>query len=165
MRCLLLIAMLLVTHKLSCADVFDTTAVLQQRCFNHIANRISNRRPAVELKQVVRVVNQSVLSDGSIRTDKGSGAIIKCTGIDECYILTAEHIFRDGETEITILFQDGRQARAYIHKRNSVWDAVLLRTDLPVGILPLNLSSFAVMPGDATFAWGFGQDGKLIETK
>ena len=124
---------------------------------------IMKPRPLNVPSPLARVVNKTVLSDGSVRTDKGSGALVRCG--NRMFVMTAAHIFREGTGEISVTLRDGKTVLARIHDKNETWDVVLLHVLGNIDIEPLGLAAEPATPGTSTIAWGFGPDGRLIGQK
>ncbi len=155
---MLYLTMLLMLFATPCCPEESETRCITQNvsCFEKWTGRI--HKPQRTPPQVVRVINQVVMPDGSIRTDKGSGVIVRNEN-NVTKIITAAHIFRDGAKDIRIILQDGQHVLARLEKKSESWDAVLLGVSAAINIPPLHWAKNVPVKGDATVAWGFGPDG------
>ncbi len=77
------------------------------------------------------------------------------------YILTAAHIFREGQGEIIVTLQNGNVLAARMRNKSDTWDVALLQLFTKLELDTLPLSDKAAKLGEETWAWGFGPDGSV----
>lgn len=120
----------------------------------------TQQRPQSQQVQVGPAIAEAVCrveSHTSGAASIGSGALVRVSP-DSAFVLTCDHLFRDGVGRVTLRFHDGRASAAQVVARDVAHDLALLKTTRAAhGSLETSLNAV----GQTATAVGLGSDGRL----